>query len=382
MNRGATARADRDAWFETCKAEAVAIPVASLIERLGIAGLRQVSGEMVGPCPLCGGRDRFAIKLSNCYFLCRQCGIKGMDQITLVREVLSLGYADALGWLCGDMPAEIDPAEMERRRKKAKASQKRQDEYAEKARKRARRDARDIWRRSVPALGTDVVGYLERRGITKSLLGDLPPVLRFLPDHPYVKRIGGQTVTAHRGPAMIAIIQRADGRGSAVHQTWLDLDQIKGKAEIVHKGDRLDAKLVRGSKKGGAIRLLTPTDPQTLIMGEGIETTLSALVAAPVPRAAYWAGVDLGNMSGRMRRIEGVKHSGIPDMTDSEAFVPPPWVKRLIFIMDGDSAPKMTRAKLESGLKRAMACRPGLVGQIVQAGKGVDLNDVLMGVMP
>jgi hypothetical protein len=39
----------------------------------------------------------------------------------------------------------------------------------------------------------------------------------------------------------------------------------------------------------------------------------------------------------------------------------------------------MTRAKLEAGLRRAMAHRPGLVGQIVKAGDGVDLNDVLNG---
>jgi hypothetical protein len=30
-------------------------------------------------------------------------------------------------------------------------------------------------------------------------------------------------------------------------------------------------------------------------------------------------------------------------------------------------------------LRRAMAVRPGLKGQIVQAGAGVDLNDVLLG---
>jgi hypothetical protein len=66
-------------------------------------------------------------------------------------------------------------------------------------------------------------------------------------------------------------------------------------------------------------------------------------------------------------------------MADRDAFAPPSWVKRLIFIMDGDSEPKMTRAKLECGLRRAMAVRPGLKGQIVQAGAGVDLNDVLLG---
>jgi hypothetical protein len=114
-------------------------------------------------------------------------------------------------------------------------------------------------------------------------------------------------------------------------------------------------------------------------MGEGIETTLTAFAVNAVPNAAYWAGVDLGNMAGHMLKVEGVRYSGLPDMSDEKAFVPPQWVKRLIFIQDGDSEPNMTLAKLECGLRRAMELRPGLVGQIVSAGSGVDLNDVLRG---
>jgi len=177
---------------------------------------------------------------------------------------------------------------------------------------------------------------------------------------------------------MIALIQSPDNCGAAVHQTWLDPNQKNGKAVIEHNGEVLSSKLVRGSKKGGAIRLYMPDVPDTLVMGEGIETTLTAMVAAPFESAAYWVGIDLGNMSGRMQRIKGQRYSGLPDMSDRGAFVPPEWVKRLVFIMDGDSEPKMTRAKLECGLKRAMAIRPGLRGQIVQAGEGVDLNDVLV----
>ena len=117
-------------------------------------------------------------------------------------------------------------------------------------------------------------------------------------------------------------------------------------------------------------------------MGEGIETTLTAFVAWSDllgPSVAYWAGVDLGNMAGRQRRVPGKRHSGLPDMSDRDAFVPPSWVKRLIYVQDGDSDYKPTRAKLESGLRRAMAHHQNLRGQIVMAGDGVDLNDVLVG---
>lgn len=177
---------------------------------------------------------------------------------------------------------------------------------------------------------------------------------------------------------MIAAIQNANGKLAAVHQTWISRDPPFGKARIAWEGESLPSKLVRGSKKSGAIRLRTPQGADTLVMGEGIETTLTALIAEPFDNAAYWAGVDLGNMSGRMQKLKGKRYSGQPDMNDADAFVPPEWVKRLVFIMDGDSEPKMTRAKLECGLRRAMAIRPGLKGQIVKAGEGVDLNDVLM----
>ena len=117
-------------------------------------------------------------------------------------------------------------------------------------------------------------------------------------------------------------------------------------------------------------------------MAEGIETTLSAMVARALPGAAYWAGVDLGNMAGARRLGPGLKYAGLPDLTDRDAFVPPQWVKRLVFVQDGDSAPKLTRAKLLSGLRRAMALRPGLTAAIVHPGEGIDMNDLLMGQDP
>jgi hypothetical protein len=117
-----------------------------------------------------------------------------------------------------------------------------------------------------------------------------------------------------------------------------------------------------------------------MVMGEGIETTLSAMVSGVDAGAMFWAGVDLGNMAGRrVIRGEGMKFAGLPDLDDDEAFVPPACVERLVYVMDGDSDPRLTRAKLEAGLRRAMVMRPGLQGQIAMAPQGLDLNDVLMG---
>jgi hypothetical protein len=116
-----------------------------------------------------------------------------------------------------------------------------------------------------------------------------------------------------------------------------------------------------------------------LIMGEGIETTCSAWMAQPGRAAMFWAGIDLGNMSGRQEKLPGRRDSGLPDMEDDRAFVPPAQVRELIFLMDGDSDPKATRARLLAGARRAMLKRPGLRARIARAPEGVDLNDVLMG---
>lgn len=358
-------------------AESKTIPIPELVDRLGIVGLKRMSGEMIGPCPMCGGRDRFGINISTSLFLCRKCDLRGGDQVALVMGLLGMDFKAALEWLCGDAPAHLDPAELERRRALAAKAEEKKREEAARYRRKAIHAARVIWRKSRPGHQGVVRAYLAARGITPVMLPDLPVALRFIVDHPYVKSIGGDLVTAHRGPCMIAGVLSPSGELAAVHQTWVDPQPPHGKARIEWQGKSLSTKVVRGSKKAGAIRLATPQGADTLVMGEGIETTLTAMVAAPFENAAFWAGVDLGNMAGRMQKVPGKRHSGLPDMSDAAAFVPPTWVKRLVFIMDGDSDPKMTRAQLESGLRRAMALRPGLRGRIVQAGAGVDLNDVL-----
>lgn len=357
--------------------DAKSIPISEVVTRLGIARLNPQGSELIGPCPMCGGKDRFGINLRTNAFLCRKCDLRGGDQIALAMGVLNLKFPDALTYLCGEALAEIDPAEMKRRRDRAAEASRQQAAAEERYRRWAISDATKIWNKS--RLGSEgVVGtYLAARGLSPEMLRHIPEALNFIVKHPYVKKIDGQLVTAHIGPCMIAEIVNPAGDLVAVHQTWISSVAPHGKAVIKYAGVDLPAKMVRGSKKGAAIRLCTPLGADTLIMGEGIETTLTAMVAQPVPGAAYWAGVDLGNMAGIMKKVRGTKHSGVPDMTDERAFVPPPWVKRLIFIQDGDSDADATRAKLLSGLRRAMAFVPGLTGQIVHAGDGVDLNDVL-----
>ena len=361
------------------RAEALAKPIAEVADLLRIKGLRRAGVERVGPCPQCGGDDRFGINPRKGVFGCRKCGAKG-DGIALVMHVRQVSFPEALDWLCGPRQ-EISAAERAQRDQAAEANRQARAAEAAQYRARAVADARRLWNAGMAAEGTAVRDYLTRRGIEPGLYPRLAPALRFHPALPYmVSDGGGVWREVHCGPAMLAAIQGADNRFCAVHRTWLDLDQPKGKAVIADPvtGEGLQAKKVLGAKKGGAIRL-SRGEGSVLVMGEGIETTLSACVAGAVAGASYWAGVDLGNMAGQRHLGKGQRFDGIPDLGDAEAFVPPPWVQRLIYVQDGDSDPKLTRAKLVAGLRRAMLLRPGLRAQIVHAGAGVDLNDVLMG---
>jgi hypothetical protein len=60
------------------------VPVWDELQRRGI-DLKPCGAERVGPCPDCGGNDRFAVNIKKNLFNCRGCGAKGGDSIDLVQ---------------------------------------------------------------------------------------------------------------------------------------------------------------------------------------------------------------------------------------------------------------------------------------------------------
>jgi len=86
---------------------------------LALAGveLRKVAatggGEYAGPCPMCGGRDRFRVQPTAGRWYCRQCGgDRWHDAIDLAQRLHGLDFADAVAMLTnGDRPAsKVPPA--------------------------------------------------------------------------------------------------------------------------------------------------------------------------------------------------------------------------------------------------------------------------------
>jgi len=84
------------AWVE--KARVVRLEDESA--RRDIKLCRQ-GNELVGPCPQCGGDDRFAINTSKQVFNCRGCGSKG-DVIALVQFLDGVDFTRAVAKLTGE----------------------------------------------------------------------------------------------------------------------------------------------------------------------------------------------------------------------------------------------------------------------------------------
>jgi phage/plasmid primase-like uncharacterized protein len=78
---------------------AKAVPIEIEIARRG-AKLIGRGSERCGPCPVCGGRDRFSINLKKRVWNCRGC-TKGGDVLDLVQHLDGVDFGDAIKTLVG-----------------------------------------------------------------------------------------------------------------------------------------------------------------------------------------------------------------------------------------------------------------------------------------
>lgn len=190
-----------------------------------------------------------------------------------------------------------------------------------------------IWQSATPALGTPVAAYLASRGI------HLPPshALRF---HPGLKHPSGDI-----WPAMVALVTSgADGAPVAIHRTFLARDGA-GKAPVDPQ------KMMLGPCRGGAVRLAAPVS--LLMVGEGIETCLAAMLASGRPA---WAALSTSGLCGL-------------DL--------PGGVRDVVVLADGD----------EAGEAAARDCavrwkRQGRRVRVARPPQGMDFNDLLLAHAP
>jgi phage/plasmid primase-like uncharacterized protein len=129
------------------------VPMADAVARLGLQ-LKRQGRELVGPCPRCGGRDRFAINLGKQVWNCRGCS-RGGDAIGLVRHVRDCSFREAVTFVdCGAAPApRLFVSRSGSTADRTTVDDRTALDYAGK-----------IWDQADP-LGLEAIGYFEQRGI-------------------------------------------------------------------------------------------------------------------------------------------------------------------------------------------------------------------------
>lgn len=231
----------------------------ALLRRFGVDG--KFLEKKHGPCPCCGGKDRFRFDNAkgNGDWICNQCGAG--DGFALLMKLK--------GWSFKEVAGEIEPI-VGSVQATAQPARKMNDDWL-------KRVKNDLWQAGMRISANDPVGrYLASRGIA---LDEYPSALRYVERCRYE----GKPPTYH--PAMVARFVDPAGKPSTLHKTFLTM--------FGEKADVSQPKLLMPGDlaKGGAVRL-APAGP-VLGVAEGIETALSASLLWRVPCWATLTGSSL-----------------------------------------------------------------------------------------
>ena len=249
---------------------------------LGVLGMdeRALSGKH-GPCPMCGGRDRFRFddRDQRGTYFCSGCGAG--DGVQLAMGITGLSFRDVA----------VEVERIAGTVKPTATRTERSDEDKIAVLRRTFRESKPIER------GDEAYRYLAGRGLS---VYDLPESIRLHPGMAY--RDDGKVLGTF--PAMLATVTAAAGQAVSIHRTYL---QDGRKARV-----SAPKKLMQGLPLPGAAIRLTPVS-RTLGIAEGVETSLAASELFEVP---VWSCIST---------------SGV------ESFDPPKGVGHVIVFADNDA---------------------------------------------
>lgn len=222
-----------------------------------------------GPCPMCGGKDRFRFddRDGTGSWLCNQCGHG--DGFDLIQRLAGVQFLDARKQVAGMLGFKLEnrndaPFQEDKDRKAMQA----------------------VWQAcGQPTEGSPVGRYL------KSRVGILWPS-NSLREHAAL----WNPATKTRMPAMVCMIAGPSGRAANLHCTFLTNDGRKAEAEPVKR-------VMRGPLPEGAAVRLGRAD-KTMGVAEGIETAIAASILNKM--VPVWATVN-GTMLAKWTPPEGAE---------------------------------------------------------------------------
>jgi Toprim domain/CHC2 zinc finger len=271
--------------------QARAVPIA---ERHG-AGLKRSGRELIGPCPVCGGVDRFSINTKTNLWHCRGCEAGG-DAIASEMHFNGYSFVEAVRALIGKdagTPNRRQPTPAEIAAREARETKRRREEAQEAARNAS--SAAKIIARLQPVAGTPGETYL--RDVRKIDVSR-PAIRRVLEG---VEALGWCERTCFWQPDPNKPLHEFHGQ-------WLGAiigiltDPVTGERTggITRTYSCEGRKLCRAMSLGGVGRKgiirLTPDDEVAtgLHLGEAIETSLSAMIMGFIP---MWAAGSTTTMA-------------------------------------------------------------------------------------
>lgn len=269
-----------DAWIQRARE-------ADILEESLARGavLKRVGHEWVGPCPACGGNDRFSVHPGKQIFNCR--GAVGGDVIKMIEHIEGLGFLQAVREITGEGPPGSNRRRGKRTDPELRARIQRQQEHAAAERERRRKEheanerenqkrAGQIWYAAKPIDSTPAEAYLLNRGIPRPPEG-WPDVLRFHPEVSYPER--------GRHPALICRVDNPRGVPSAIWRIYITNEG--------RKADLVQTKRGLGPASGCAVRI-GGIGPHIGI-AEGVESALGAwfLTGRKFP---VWAGLSTSGL--------------------------------------------------------------------------------------
>ncbi|WP_312139410.1 CHC2 zinc finger domain-containing protein [Brevundimonas sp.] len=265
-----------------------AVEVADLVAVAGVK-LRGPDKDKRGECPLCGGpkgTQRFSVDVGKGVWHCHVCK-RGGDVVDLEAAIRGGSLREAAERLTGGIIAPVTPQVL--REREARKAERERVEARTQAFKAMR--ASDLWRTAFAAKGSRAEVYFRSRGLYGPWLDAALEQLRFQP----MAHHSGADGRACGAPAVIALRMAPNGPTGGVHITYLRADG-HGKSAL-SPAKRM---LGEGSKDGvpGGVWLTSPHGDGPLIVGEGIESTISAAILNGVWPCRMVATLSLEAMQG------------------------------------------------------------------------------------